>query len=135
MRLTAVFCRHHGFLSKVTGELENVSGIDDPRLRRLIRQMVPLLFPPVDPTRDGDEEPFLISRGGLRGRGARLSAVDPGAPAGDRLAVNVRAQGLGRTTERTGRGAKRPRLSMRSYMTIAPAAARLMQNRVGTRTT
>jgi hypothetical protein len=67
MRLTAVFCRHHGFLSKVTGELENVSGIDDPRLRRLIRQMVPLLFPPVDPTRDGDEEPFLISRGGLRG--------------------------------------------------------------------
>jgi hypothetical protein len=67
MRLTAVFCRYGGFLSQVTGELENVAGIDDPRFRRLIRQMVPLLFPPVDPTRDGDEEPFLISRGGLRG--------------------------------------------------------------------
>ena len=37
--------------------------------------------------------------------------------------------------ERTGRGAKRARLSMRSYMTMAPAAARLMQNRVGMRTT
>ena len=36
---------------------------------------------------------------------------------------------------RTGRGAKRPRLSMRSYITMTPAAARLMQNRVGMRTT
>jgi hypothetical protein len=67
MRLTAVFCRHHGFLSKVTGELQNVFGIDDPRLRRLTRQMVPLLFPPIDPTRDGKEEPIFLSRGELRG--------------------------------------------------------------------
>jgi hypothetical protein len=37
--------------------------------------------------------------------------------------------------ERTGRGAKRPRLSMRSYITIAPATARLMQKRVGILTT
>jgi hypothetical protein len=67
MRLTMMWCRHGGFLSKVTGELEGVTGIDDPRFRRLIRQMVPLLFPPIDPTRDGDEEPFFITPGGLRG--------------------------------------------------------------------
>jgi hypothetical protein len=62
MRLTAVFCRRGGFLSTVTGELEAVDGIDDPRFRRLIRQMVPLLFPPIDPTRDDDDEtPFFIT--------------------------------------------------------------------------
>ena len=66
-RLTAVFCRHGGFLSTVTGELEGVSGIDDPRFNRLIRQMVPLLFPPIDPTRDDSEIPFFITKGGLRG--------------------------------------------------------------------
>jgi hypothetical protein len=67
MRLTAVFCRHGGWLSSLTGELEGVSGIDDPRFRRLIRQMVPLLFPPVDPTRDDeDKSPFFITKGGWR---------------------------------------------------------------------
>jgi hypothetical protein len=67
-RLTALFCRHGGFLSTVTGELDGVTGIDDERFNRLIRQMVPLLFPPVDPTRDGDDDvPFLITEGGLRG--------------------------------------------------------------------
>ncbi|HYZ27190.1 MAG TPA: hypothetical protein VE597_09805 [Geminicoccaceae bacterium] len=66
-RLTAVFCRYGGFLSTVTGELEGVTGIDDPRFYRLIRQMVPLLFPPIDPTRDDDDVPFLITKGGLRG--------------------------------------------------------------------
>jgi hypothetical protein len=67
-RLTAVFCRHGGFLSTVTGELDGVTGIDDPRFKRLTRQMVPLLFPPIDPTRDDDDEiPFLITKGGLRG--------------------------------------------------------------------
>ena len=65
MRLIAVFCRYGGFLSQVTGELEGVTGIDDPRFRRLIRQMVPLLFPPIDPTED--EMPFFIARGALRG--------------------------------------------------------------------
>jgi hypothetical protein len=59
MRLIAVFCRG-GFLSTVTGELEDVTGIDDPRFRRLIRQMVLLLFPPIDPTED--EMPFFIAR-------------------------------------------------------------------------
>jgi hypothetical protein len=67
VRLTAVFCRHNGFLSQVTGELKNVAGIDDPRFRRLIRQMVPLLFPPIDPTRDGHEKRFLVTSGGLHG--------------------------------------------------------------------
>jgi hypothetical protein len=66
MRLIAVFCRHGGFLSQVTGEIKGVTGIDDPRFRGLIRQMVPLLFPPVDPTRDDDDVPFFITGDGLR---------------------------------------------------------------------
>ena len=65
MRLIAVFCRYGGFLSQVTGELEGVTGIDDPRFRRLIRQMVALLFPPIDPTED-DQTPFFITASGLR---------------------------------------------------------------------
>ena len=80
-------------LSTVTGELEGVAGIDDPRFRRLIRQMVPLLFPPVDPTED-DQTPFFITGSGLRRR-ARLAAASR-TPARDRLAVHVRAQRLGR---------------------------------------
>ena len=65
MRLTATFCRG-GYLSTVTGELENVTDIDDPRLERLIEQMVPLLFPPIDPTReDNGGERFLITRNAL----------------------------------------------------------------------
>jgi hypothetical protein len=67
MRLTAVFCRRGGFLSKVTGELQDVAGIDDPRFRRLLRQMVALLFPPIDPSRDDDDKLFLISKRGLHG--------------------------------------------------------------------
>ena len=66
MRLTAVFCRRGGFLSTVTGELEGVTGIDDPRFHRLIRRMVPLLFPPIDPTQDDDGAPFFITKAGLR---------------------------------------------------------------------
>jgi hypothetical protein len=66
MRLTATFCRG-GYLSTVTGELENVTDIDDPRFERLIGQMVPLLFPPIDPTRENNGARFLISgaRGGF----------------------------------------------------------------------
>jgi hypothetical protein len=52
MRLTATFCHYGGYLSTVTGELENVTDIDDPRFEKLIGQMVPLLFPPIDPTQD-----------------------------------------------------------------------------------
>ena len=44
-----------------------MTGIDDPRLRQLIGQMVPLLFPPVDPTRDDSNMLFLI--GGRRACG------------------------------------------------------------------
>jgi hypothetical protein len=67
-RLTAVFCRRGGFLSTVTGELQGVTGIDDPRFNRLIRQMVPLLFPPIDPTRDDNNDMrFLITKGRLGG--------------------------------------------------------------------
>jgi hypothetical protein len=63
LRLIAVFCRHGGFLSQVTGELKGVTGIDDPRFRGLIRQMVPLLFPPIDPTQDDGDVPFFITGG------------------------------------------------------------------------
>jgi hypothetical protein len=67
LRLSATFCQYGGYLSTVTGELEGVTDIDDPRLRTLIRQMVPLLFPPIDPTEDEHQNPFLITNGGLRG--------------------------------------------------------------------
>jgi hypothetical protein len=63
-RLTAVFCRYGGFLSTLTGELDGVTGIDDPRFHKLIGQMVPLLFPPIDPTRD-DEKFLIVKRAGL----------------------------------------------------------------------
>jgi hypothetical protein len=52
----------------VTGELHGVAGIDDPRFCKLIGQMVPLLFPPVDPTRDDDNMLFLIGAGAHFGR-------------------------------------------------------------------
>jgi hypothetical protein len=66
MRLTATFCRG-AYLSTVTGELENVTDIDDPRFDQLIGQIVPLLFPPTDPTREEEGVRFLVSgaRGGL----------------------------------------------------------------------
>jgi hypothetical protein len=63
MRLTATFCHYGGYLSTVTGELENVTDIDDPRFEKLIGHMVPLLFPPIDPTRSDDGGMrFLITR-------------------------------------------------------------------------
>ena len=65
VRVTLLFCRYGGWLSTVTGELEGVTGIDDPRFHRLIRRMVPLLFPPIDPTHDDHDSRFLITRGGL----------------------------------------------------------------------
>jgi hypothetical protein len=66
MRLTATFCHYGGYLSTVTGELQNVADIDDPRFDRLIGQIVPLLFPPIDPTRSDDGGTrFLIT--GARG--------------------------------------------------------------------
>ena len=60
LRVSATFCRG-GYLSTVTGELRDVTGIDDPRLRTLIRRMVPLLFPPIDPTREEQNMRFLIT--------------------------------------------------------------------------
>jgi hypothetical protein len=67
LRLSATFCQYGGYLSTVTGELNGVTGIDDPRFHRLVRQMVPLLFPPIDPTEDEENQsPFFITAGGLR---------------------------------------------------------------------
>jgi hypothetical protein len=65
LRVSATFCRG-GYLSTVTGELQDVTGIDDPRLRTLIRKMVPLLFPPIDPTREEQNMRFLITGGSGR---------------------------------------------------------------------
>ena len=58
-RLSATFCRG-GYLSTVTGELENLTDIDDPRFDQLIAQIVPLMFPPVDPTREEESIRFLV---------------------------------------------------------------------------
>jgi hypothetical protein len=66
LRVSATFCQYGGYLSTVTGELKDVTGIDDPRFHQLIRQMVPLLFPPIDPTREDQRFPF-ITGGGVRG--------------------------------------------------------------------
>jgi hypothetical protein len=69
-QLVAVFCQQGGYLSTVTGELKDVTSVDDPRLRQLVRQMVPLLFPPIDPTEDDNNMLFLI------GSGARVGLVN-----------------------------------------------------------
>lgn len=63
VRLTAVFCRDQAFFSSTTGELEGVTDIDDPRFDDLVRQMVILLFPPIDPSRDGGGMRYLIVQG------------------------------------------------------------------------
>jgi hypothetical protein len=96
-RLMAVFCQQGGYLSTVTGELQGVTGIDDPRLRQLVRQMVPLLFPPVDPTRDDNNMLFLIRAGTCGVTGALPNSAAECHPASTRddLAVDVRAQRLG----------------------------------------
>jgi hypothetical protein len=53
VRVMAAFCRWQGALSTVTGEVE-VDSMDDPRFESLIGQMIWLLFPPIDPSEDGD---------------------------------------------------------------------------------
>jgi hypothetical protein len=60
VRVMAAFCRWQGSLSTVTGEVE-VESIDDPRFESLIGQMILLLFPPVDPSEDGDAR-WLFAR-------------------------------------------------------------------------
>lgn len=105
-RLMAVFCQQGGYLSTVTGELQDVTGIDDPRFRQMIGQMVPLLFPPVDPSRDDNNRtPFLIRAGacGVTGASPNSGAGCHPASTRDDLAVDVRAQRLGRAA-----GAHRP---------------------------
>jgi hypothetical protein len=96
-RLVAVFCQQGGYLSTVTGELRDVTGIDDPRFRQLIGQMVPLLFPPIDPTRDDNNMLFLIRAGACGVTGAIPNSAADCHPTSTRddLAVDVRAQRLG----------------------------------------
>jgi hypothetical protein len=108
-RLMAVFCQQGGYLSTVTGELQGVTGIDDPRFSQLIGQMVPLLFPPIDPTRDDNNMLFLIRAGACGVTGAIPNSAADCHPTstGDHLAVDVRAQRLGRAAgaHRSGREA------------------------------
>lgn len=72
IRVTAAFCRRQAYLSTVTGEVEATS-VDDPKLDSLIGQMILLLFPPIDPTRNdgrrwlliGGQEPGALDRAAL----------------------------------------------------------------------
>jgi hypothetical protein len=86
MRLTATFCRG-GFLSTVTGELENVTDIDDPRFDQLIAQIVPLLFPPIDPTEENGMR-FLVNRASLTLGRRNRSALQAHRRVGTRGAVS-----------------------------------------------
>jgi hypothetical protein len=61
IRLTAAFCYYQGFRSSVTGEIDGVTDVDDPRFEKLIGEMLILLFPPIDPTEEDDPR-FLIVR-------------------------------------------------------------------------
>lgn len=63
IRITAVFCRYRGFLTTVTGEVQGVEQIDDPRFDALLTELVILLFPPTDPTKDDD--PRFLRLGAL----------------------------------------------------------------------
>lgn len=59
VRIVAAFCRNQGVMTTVTGELAGLEGMDDPRFFELLNQMVTLLFPPIDPTRD-DGNPWRL---------------------------------------------------------------------------
>jgi hypothetical protein len=62
IRLTAAFCAYGGFRSSVTGEIDGITDIDDPRFAKMVGQMLILLFPPVDPSEEKDNPMFLIVR-------------------------------------------------------------------------
>jgi hypothetical protein len=51
----AAFCVGDRLLSEASGSVGGVSGPDDPRLRRLIADLLVALTPPYDPKRIGDE--------------------------------------------------------------------------------
>jgi hypothetical protein len=59
VRVTAAFCRREAYLSTVTGEVE-ADSLDDPKFDSLIGQMILLLFPPVDPSRDSHPRWLIV---------------------------------------------------------------------------
>ncbi len=63
LRVAAAFCREQGVLTAVSGKLDDVRSIDDPRFDALIGQMVDALFPNFNPDQDDDGAfPFLLLR-------------------------------------------------------------------------
>lgn len=60
-RVAAAFCRGGRLLSTATGQNEGVEEIDDPGFEALLADVVDALFPPTDPTRDGDDRIRLRS--------------------------------------------------------------------------
>lgn len=55
MDIYAAFCIGDRLLSEVGGSVGGVTGPDDPRLRRLIADLLVALTPPYDPKRIGDD--------------------------------------------------------------------------------
>ena len=60
VRLTAAFCRGQGVLTKATGEVAGVTGVDDPRFDALLGQVVIALVPVTDQDQDDDDHPILV---------------------------------------------------------------------------
>jgi hypothetical protein len=60
LHVSAAFCLHGGELTAVQGKIDGVEGVDDPKLDRLLGQIVLALFPPIDPN-DDDHEPWLMA--------------------------------------------------------------------------
>lgn len=52
VRVSAMFCRHQGTLTKITGQIDGVTGVDDPKFAELLHQIVIALFPTEDLQRD-----------------------------------------------------------------------------------
>jgi hypothetical protein len=59
VQVSAMFCRNQGTLTQVSGRLDEVTSVDDPRFADLMHQIVIDLFPVRDPQRDR-EQPILI---------------------------------------------------------------------------
>ncbi len=72
IRLTAAFCAYGGFRSSVTGELDGVTDVDDPRLEKLVgADADPSL--PADRSERGKGQPDVPDRSCARsGRGPRI---------------------------------------------------------------
>jgi hypothetical protein len=59
LHVAAAFCQYQGELTAVQGKVEGVERLDDPRVDRLLGQIVFALFPPIDPNED--DGPLLLA--------------------------------------------------------------------------